>query len=266
MDVLSRLPSYDSRHGMLFIRPTNPVSHRLARIAFLLACAGALTVGLSGPLHRYLGIEADMAIGVFRYGFYIAAAAIALGLATIVPTRPGDRRRGFVASVLALAIGVGAAWAPINWLLRAREAPRINDITTDTAHPPPLVVTLQFRQNAPNPPAYGGESVANLQKAGYPDIQPIVLKVPPAEAFKKVDQVAMAMGWDVVARAPAEGRLEAIDTTRWFGFHDDIVVRIKAEGSGSRIDIRSKSRVGNSDLGVNAQRIREFTQRLKAEP
>ena len=175
---------------MLFIRPTNPVSHRLARIAFLLACAGALTVGLSGPLHRYLGIEADMAIGVFRYGFYIAAAAIALGLATIVPTRPGDRRRGFVASVLALAIGVAAAWAPINWLLRAREAPRINDVTTDTANPPPLVVTLQYRQNAPNPPAYGGESVASLQKAGYPDIQPIVLKVPPAEAFKKVDAIA----------------------------------------------------------------------------
>jgi uncharacterized protein (DUF1499 family) len=250
---------------MLFIRPTNPVSHRLARVAFLLACAGALTVGLSGPLHRYFGLDADVVIGVFRYGFYIAAAAIALALATIVPTRPGDRRRGFVAAILALAIGVAAAWAPINWLLRAREAPRINDITTDTANPPPLVVTLQLRQNAPNPPAYGGDSVASLQKEGYPDIQPIVLAVPPAEAFKRVDQVAMAMGWDVVARAPADGRLEAIDTTKWFGFHDDIVVRIKADGSGSRIDIRSKSRVGRSDLGVNAQRIREFTRRLKAE-
>ena len=250
---------------MLFIRPTNPVSHRLARIAFLLACAGALTVGISGPLHRYLGIEVDMAIGVFRYGFYVAAAAIALGLATIVPSRPGDRRRGFVASLLALAIGVAAAWAPISWLLRAREAPLINDISTDTANPPPLVVTREFRQNAPNPPTYGGERVANLQKAGYPDIQPILLNRPPPEAFKKVDQVAMAMGWDVVARSPAEGRLEAIDTTKWFGFHDDIVVRIKPEGSGSRIDIRSKSRVGQSDLGVNAQRIREFTERLKAE-
>jgi len=251
---------------MLFIRPTNPVSHRLARLALLLACAGALTVGLSGPLHRYLGVEADMAISVFRYGFYIAAASVALALATVVPTRPGDRRRGFVAAVLALALGVAAAWAPINWLLRSRDVPPINDITTDTANPPPLVVTLQLRQNAPNPPTYGGASVANLQRTGYPDIQPIVLNVPPAEAFKKVDRVAMAMGWDVVARAPAESRIEAVDTTRWFGFHDDIVVRIKAEGSGSRIDIRSKSRVGRSDLGVNAQRIRAFTEKLKAEP
>ena len=197
---------------MLFIRPTNPVSHRLARLAFLLACAGGLTVGISGPLHRYLGVEADVAIGVFRYGFYIAAAAIALALATVVPTRPGDRRRGFVAALLALAIGVGAAWAPINWLLRSRDLPPINDITTDTANPPPLVVTLQLRQNAPNPPSYGGDSVASQQRTGYPDIKPIVLTVPPAEAFKKVDRVAMAMGWDVVARAPAEGRIEAVDS------------------------------------------------------
>jgi uncharacterized protein (DUF1499 family) len=79
------------------------------------------------------------------------------------------------------------------------------------------------------------------------------------------DKVAMAMGWDVVARAPEEGRLEAIDTTKWFGFHDDIVVRIRADGGGSRIDIRSKSRVGRSDLGVNARRIRDFIARLKAE-
>jgi len=251
---------------MLFIRPTNPVSHRLARLAFVLACVGGLTVGISGPLHRYLGVEADVVISVFRYGFYIAAAAIALALATVVPTRPGDRRRGFVAALLALAIGVAAAWAPVSWLLRSRDVPPINDITTDTANPPPLVVTLQLRQNAPNPPSYGGDSVASQQRAGYPDIQPIMLNVPPAEAFKKVDRVAMAMGWDVVARAPTEGRIEAVDSTKWFGFHDDIVVRIKAEGSGSRIDIRSKSRDGRSDLGVNARRIRAFTEKLKAEP
>ena len=75
----------------------------------------------------------------------------------------------------------------------------------------------------------------------------------------------MALGWEVVARAPAEGRLEAIDTTDWFGLQDDIVVRIRAEGTtGSRIDIRSKSRDGESDLGVNARRIREFIAKLKA--
>ncbi len=249
----------------MFVRPTNPVSHRLARLAFLVACAAALLVGVTGPLYRYLGVEYGTARSLMTYGLYGGAAAIALGLATIVPTRPGDRRRGFLAALLALAVGAGAAWVPFSLLLQVREVPRINDITTDVADPPPLVVTLQMRQGAPNPPGYPGTEGAVRQRAAYPDIAPIMLAVPPAEAFKRVDRVAMAMGWDVVARAPAEGRIEAIDTTKWFGFRDDIVVRIRPDGTGSRIDIRSKSRVGRSDLGVNARRIRAFTEKLKAE-
>lgn len=249
----------------MFVRPTNPISHRLARLAFVTACVAGVLVGVSGLLTRFLGVDYDAALTVFRYGFYFAAAAVALGLATILPTRPGDRRRGFVAAVLALILGVAAAWVPFQWFLQSRDAALINDITTDTANPPQLVTTLQMRQTASNSATYGGESVASQQRAKYPDIVPIVLNVPPAEAFKRVDRVAMAMGWDVVARAPGEGRLEAIETTRWFGFRDDIVVRIKAEGSGSRVDIRSKSRVGRSDLGANARRIRAFSEKLKAE-
>ena len=250
----------------MFSRPTNPVSHRLARLAFFLACAAALTVAVCGPVHRFLDLDLDLVLIVFRYGFYAATAAIALALATVVPTRPGERRRGFVAAVLALVIGVAAAWSPAQWLLQARAAPRINDVTTDTARPPAMVVTQQMRKGAANPAAYPGESAAAPQRAAYPDIVPIVLTLSPAEAFKRVDRVAMALGWDVVARAPAEGRLEAVDTTDWFGLQDDIVVRIRAEGTtGSRIDIRSKSRLGESDFGANAQRIRAFTERLRAE-
>jgi uncharacterized protein (DUF1499 family) len=250
----------------MFSRPTNPVSHRLARLAFFLACAAALTVAVCGPVHRFLDLDLDLVLIVFRYGFYAAAAAIALALATVVPTRPGDRRRGFVAALLALAIGVATAWFPAQWLLQARAAPRINDITSDTARPPPMVVTQQMRKGAANPPAYPGEAAAALQRAGYPDIVPIVLALSPAEAFKHVDRVAVALGWDVVARAPADGRLEAVAITDWFGLEYDIVVRIRAEGTtGSRIDIRSKSRLGESDFGANARRIREFTQRLRAE-
>jgi uncharacterized protein (DUF1499 family) len=126
-------------------------------------------------------------------------------------------------------------------------------------------VTLQLRRGASNPPAYPGASAGVLQRAAYPDIAAVILAVAPAEAFKRVDSVAMAMGWDVVARAPADGRIEAVATSAWFGFGDDIVVRIRPDGAGSRIDIRSKSRDGESDLGVNARRIREFIARLKAE-
>ncbi len=254
---------------MSSLPPANRVSHRLARLAFMAACAAVLCVALAGPLHRFLGLDFDVAIGLFRYGFYLGAGAIALGLATILPTRPGERRRGFVAAVLALAIGIAAAWTPFKWFLEARNSPHINDITTDTADPPQLVVTRQLRRDAQTPAAYAGASVADLQHAAYPDIQPIKLAMPPADAFKRVDRVAEAKGWEVVARAPgdgrSDGRLEAVDTTAWFGFQDDIVVRIRPDGAGSRIDIRSKSRVGSSDLGANARRIRDFSRRLKAD-
>jgi uncharacterized protein (DUF1499 family) len=249
----------------MFVRPTNPVSHRLARLAFITAGVAALVVASAGPLHRYVGLDVEADFAVFRYGFYLAVAAVALGLATIVPTRPGDRRRGFVAALLAIVIGAAAAYTPLDWFLRAQQSPEINDISTDIANPPPLVVTLQLRRGAANPPAYPGASAGVLQRAAYPDIVPVILPVPPAEAFKRVDAVATAMDWDVVARAPADGRLEAIATSQWFGFNDDIVVRIRPEGTGSRVDIRSKSRVGESDLGVNARRIRDFIARLKAE-
>ena len=88
-----------------------------------------------------------------------------------------------------------------------------------------MVVTLQLRRGAANPRGLSGRRARrSLQRDGYPDIVPIVLPAA-GEAFKRVDRAAMALGWDVVARAPAEGRLEAIDTSDWFGFRDDIVVR-----------------------------------------
>ena len=249
----------------MFVRPTNPISHRLARMAFIAACVAALIVAASGPLHRFLGLDIEAAIAVFRYGFYVAVAGMALGLATIVPTRPGDRRRGFVAAFLAIVIGAAGAWMPISWFLSSQQGPSINDISTDVADPPAMVALLPLRRGAPNPPAYPGAAAAALQRTAYPDIVPIVLPVAPSEAFKRVDRVVTELGWDVVARAPPEGRLEAIDTSDWFGFRDDIVIRIRPDGAGSRVDIRSKSRVGESDLGVNARRIRDFIARLKAE-
>jgi uncharacterized protein (DUF1499 family) len=248
----------------MFVRPTNPISHRLARIAFILATVGSLIVAVSGPLHRYLGLDIEAAIAVFRYGFYLTVGGIALGLGTMLPARPGDRRRGFVAAFLAIVIGAAGAWVPLHWFLQAQHRPAINDITTDTANPPPLVATAQLRRGASNPPAYPKDNAA-IQRAAFPDIEPVILAVPPAEAFKRVDRVATALGWDVVARVPNEGRLEAVATSPWFGFRDDIVVRIRPQGPGSRIDIRSKSRIGEADLGGNAERVRTFIARLKAE-
>jgi uncharacterized protein (DUF1499 family) len=248
----------------MFVRPTNPISHRLARIAFILATVGAMIVAVSGPLHRFLGLDIEAAIAVFRYGFYLTVAGIALGLATIVPARPGDRRRGSVAAFLAIVIGGAGAWVPLHWFLHAQQRPAISDITTDPATPPPLVATAQLRRGSTNPPTYPKEN-APLQKAAFPDIEPALLAVPPAEAFKRVERVATALGWEIVARVPAEGRLEAVVTSPWFGFRDDVVVRVRPQGTGSRVDIRSKSRNGEADLGGNVDRVRTFLSRLKSE-
>src|SRR5579872_7265813 len=132
---------------MLFKR-TNPVSHRLARLAFYMACVAALIVAAAAPLYRYIGLDFSVALVLMRYGFYVAAAAVALSLATLVPTRPGERRRGFLAAVLALIIGLAAAALPASWFLRAHQAPPISDISTDTSNPPPLVVTAKMREGA----------------------------------------------------------------------------------------------------------------------
>lgn len=252
------------RPDAMFARSGNPISHRLARMAFIMACVAALIVAAAGPLHRFVGLPFEATFALVRYGFYVALAGIALGIATILPTRPGDRRRGFVAAFLAVLVGGAAAWMPLTLFLRAQQSPELNDISTDTANPPPLVATLPLRTAASNPATWPGGHTPVLQRDAYPDIGPVVLALPPAEAFKRVEAVAAAMGWSIVARVPAEGRLEAVATTSWFGFRDDVVVRVRPDGSGSRIDIRSKSRDGQSDLGVNARRIREFMMRLRA--
>lgn len=248
----------------MFDRSGNPISHRLARMAFIMACVAALIVAAAGPLHRFVGLPFEATFALFRYGFYVAVAGTALGIATVLPTRPGDRRRGFVAAVLAVAIGGATAWMPLDMFLRAQQSPELHDISTDTANPPPLVATLPLRRDASNPPAWPGGNTPVLQRDAYPDVGPVVLAVPPAEAFKRVEAVATAMGWNIVARVPAEGRLEAVASTAWFGFRDDVVVRVRADGTGSRVDIRSKSRNGQTDLGTNARRIREFMMRLRS--
>jgi uncharacterized protein (DUF1499 family) len=142
--------------------------------------------------------------------------------------------------------------------------PRIHDITTDTDHPPQFVALLAVRQKAPNGTAYGGARIAQAQKAAYPDIAPARLGTPPDQAFDRALDAAQRMGWKIIAADKAEGRIEATATTFWLRFKDDVVIRIAAAGSGSRLDIRSMSRVGRNDFGANAKRIRAFLQQLRS--
>jgi uncharacterized protein (DUF1499 family) len=152
---------------------------------------------------------------------------------------------------------------PWSYLRAAQRVPPIHDITTDTGNPPAFVAILPLRADASNPPEYGGEEVAAQQRAAYPAIQPVSTALPPDQAFEEARATAQDQGWEIVAAVPAEGRIEATDTTFWWGFKDDVVIRIAPEASGSRVDIRSKSRVGIGDVGTNAARIEAFLKELE---
>jgi len=110
---------------------------------------------------------------------------------------------------------------------------------------------------------YGGPEVAIKQRSAYPDIQTLLLNMSAPQAFEQALSAARAMGWQIVAAVPQEGRIEATDTTFWFGFKDDIVVRVTAvDERRSLVDVRSVSRVGRSDVGKNAARIRAYLRRI----
>ncbi|MEO0998387.1 MAG: family 1 glycosylhydrolase, partial [Pseudomonadota bacterium] len=150
------------------------------------------------------------------------------------------------------------------WVDKAFDVPAIHDITTDTDDPPEFVAVAPLRADAANPAEYAGEEAAEQQRGAYPDLATLELAASPATVIAAAEQIARSSGWEIVAAAPADGRLEATDTTFWYGYKDDIVVRATSEGSISMVDVRSKSRVGRSDLGTNAERIRTFTAELKA--
>jgi len=120
---------------------------------------------------------------------------------------------------------------------------------------------LPARQGAENKTDYSPQT-AEQQKEGYPDIAPARLEVPPPAAFERALAAARAMRWDIVAADPAQGRIEATATTLLFGFKDDVVVRVTSDGAGSRVDVRSLSRVGRSDFGTNAKRVRAYLRAL----
>ena len=126
---------------------------------------------------------------------------------------------------------------------------------------------LAHRRWALNPPEYGGPAVAARQRAAYGDIQPLVLPLPPSQVYRAARATMREAGWTIVGDAEAEGRLEAVAITPWLRFRDDIVVRLTPWGNGgTRVDMRSKSRIGRGDFGVNARRIRRFLARLSEPP
>jgi uncharacterized protein (DUF1499 family) len=229
-----------------------------AGIVLALGCALA---ALAGPLGFRLGLWTyGTGIQTIRSAAWADLAALALGIVALgLALRASDRRARRLA-VTASLCAVAVVALPAYLFQQVGQVPRIHDITTDTGNPPKFVAVLPLRKGM-NSLDVSAEAIA-LQKQGYPDIGPATLDAAPGAAFERAERAARAMGWEIVATVPAEGRIEATDTSLLFGFKDDIVIRVAAQGAGSRVDARSVSRVGRSDFGVNAKRVRKFIASL----
>lgn len=235
----------------------------LARIASGAALVAAIAALLAGPGYRLGWWPFGVGIQVIFWSAITATGALVIGLiATLLAFRAkarGAMRLALVGVIAALAV----ALPPLSLYLKVQSLPHIHDITTDTDNPPAFVAVLPFRQGAGNSTQYPAETAA-AQKSAYPEIVPWIVKKTPDQAFAQAEGAARRMGWQIVAVSPADHRIEATDTSLLFGFTDDIVIRVQPHGEGSRIDVRSLSRVGRSDIGVNAKRIREFMRELGA--
>lgn len=234
---------------------------KFSRIALLLAAFAAFLLLIGGPGTRF-------GLWEFRDGFLMLRWAATLGLvsaglALMLLIIPRTRMGQVIWLLSACVIGLGVAYVPWQLQQQARSVPPIHDISTDTLDPPEFIAILPLRADAPNPPGYAGEEVARLQREAYPDLRSYRLDAGTGMAFEQALAAARKMGWEIVAADPATGRIEATATTFWYGFKDDVVVRVGADNGGSVIDVRSKSRVGRSDLGANASRIRTYLEALK---
>ena len=218
----------------------------------------AARLGLAGPLTAF------SLFGIGLLVLLICIVATALGLAMSKGTAgAASAGRTWTALLGSLAIlGLGYLAMP-----ESNGAPPIHDLTTDTANPPQFdaLVAIRAADDAQNPPEYAGAETAKAQQAAFPDLATLTLPEPPADAFARAAQTAEAMGWDIVAADSARGIIEATDTTSWFRFKDDVVIRVSPGAGGSAVDVRSKSRVGMGDMGTNARRIRAYLDRLQSD-
>ena len=226
------------------------------RLALLVALVAGVLLLVSALGYRIGAWPLPVAFTLLRWGALGSVAAIVLAGGAL--WRAGGRD---VLAALALVMGLVMFVIPFRFQRMAAAAPPIHDITTDTRNPPMFQAVVPLRADAPNSLEYM-QNVAQQQRDAYPDLKPLILELPAAQVFDRALNTAREAGWDIVDANADAGRIEATDTTRFFGFKDDIVVRITPFGSRTIVDVRSVSRVGRGDAGTNARRIRAFLERL----
>jgi uncharacterized protein (DUF1499 family) len=237
----------------------------------VIATGIALGAVLLGPLAAQMRLLSPYAaFRAFALGIFLGACgAFGFGLFHLIRTwstnQAPDRILAWVGTLVGAALLLGLAMAGA----KAAKIPPIHDITTNPDDPPALVAAAKHPDNQRRDLAYphGDPKTAQRQRRAYPSLAPVSSPKAPAEALATAAQVAESLGWAVTEVDAVEGRLEATETSKLFRFVDDIVVRVRPRPEGgSIVDLRSTSRVGISDLGVNAERIRRFAEAFGKEP
>ncbi|GAA0564890.1 DUF1499 domain-containing protein [Halomonas salifodinae] len=234
----------------------------LAILSVLLLGLAALLMGGAGPAYRLDALDLGQALGLLRQGAYVAVAAAGTALLALVMAAWCRRLRPALIGGLVLLVVATLLVVPVQHLQRAQAVPPIHDITTDLENPPTFVALASAREAAPNAVGYP-RAFADQQRRAYPMLAPLMLDAPMAQVMLTAETMMRERGWEI-ARV-GETTLEATATTTWFGFEDDVVLRLSETDTGVRVDMRSASRLGRSDLGTNAIRIQEFLDALERQ-
>jgi uncharacterized protein (DUF1499 family) len=211
-------------------------------------------------------LEIKPALATFAGALAFAVASIVLAFAAfVVIWRQGTD--GLGSALLALFIGLALLAYPIYLGIQAYRLPPITDVVTDPDDPPRFETIARLRPRDANPIAYPGRETAEKQRAAYPEIEPLVVTSTPQQAYDTAYQVMTKRKWRILdARPPQanrrEGRIEAVAFTPIMGFREDVVLRVRSDGEGARIDMRSASRYGPHDLGGNAARITRLLEEI----
>ncbi|MGQ4879276.1 DUF1499 domain-containing protein [Billgrantia sp. LNSP4103-1] len=234
---------------------------RIAGLSLLLLLLAALLLAGAGPAYRLELLPLGGAFDMLRRGVYLAAGAAAVALLSVAVAIFCRRLKPALTGGLVLI--ATATMLAVPWLhwQRAQTAPPIHDITTDTEDPPAFEALAAAREAAPNAVEYPGEDFARQQREAYPDIAPVTLDLPLGLVHDVAEAAVLDLGWRLVDNSLT--RIEATDATPWFGFKDDVVIRLSETGEGVRIDVRSASRMGRGDMGTNAKRVRDYFEAIE---